>query len=209
MDIGFIDTCVDCCNAYHKWINAQASPWWPAVCFKGFGGSGFISFTSTINIAIARWEAFRKSLMDVQGDFDKLFEKILLQQRSASMLADERFTKEFELCQVQCSKSLVSLKTRNQSLWRYARKFAWGAAILGGILLFFQLSTGWLALFMFIAPVLTVYATRTTRKRLKYEIVNKVIHECQRIAALQELNKTADAQHISETIDRANSDESN
>lgn len=197
-----IDWIYCCCDWYCNWVQHQACPWLPSICFRGYGASGFITYASAINVGIARWEPFRKSMQELHVDFDKLFTKVLIKNRTASALADDRFASEFQVTKRRCETRLSSIKAENSAWWRQARKVAWLSALFGGAMLFFQMSVGFLGMFFFFAPLLIIIANRKCGYDIKKHIKSIVDGECERILTQQLIFNKTDAERVSNTIDK-------
>jgi hypothetical protein len=149
---------------------------------EGFGNITFVSLCAGLNIAIAKIEAFTKSLQDVDSRFDKVETDFTKSLGLSEYLADEALFAGFK---ARTSKLLEKAKVDNKRRWDRARFWASTAAYAGGIAIFFRMSLG-VAAILLLWPL---FETWRSKRKSTTELTNSLTEciECFKEFAIQQL----------------------
>jgi hypothetical protein len=152
-------------------MNSQCCPWFPCVSNKGYGASTFVSLCIALNIALAKWEPFRKSLTDVEAEFQKALDDEIVKNNLSAKLADNDARQKMAL-DVMNRESMVQIKERNGNTWKTCRKYAIISSYIGGIFLFMQVSVGFFGGILLLPPFFVACSSILSKRAIR-----KVAHE--------------------------------
>lgn len=167
----------------------------------GFGGSSFISFAVAFNVALAKWEPLRKSLLDVRAQSKELFDKRIGKESATSLFVDERHAKDAQIARSVCQDHADKVGDTNEVIWLWIRYGAIVAAICGAAALFLQMSLGLHGLLLFIPPLLTWISVVISRYRIRSFIAEHYSHNLKRLKKEAETKSEEDAKKMAKALD--------
>jgi hypothetical protein len=162
---------------------------------KGYAGSSFLSFTIALNIALAKWEPFRKSLVDTATQLNEIYSKHVAISANSSILADDVYAERIQTAKQICKDYAHSIQIRNERIWRFCRGVAIASSYAAAVALFFQLSLGITALALLFGPMLVSLSTFLSKKdirtkiRLKFDDLMETIKEEQKTSSVENADK--------------------
>ncbi len=164
----------------------------------GYGPSTFVSLTVGLNVAIAKWEPFSKSLTDVEGQFKAAMSSAVSKSEISSLLADDSSDASARLKELT-QEPLNRIQKNNAALWKGARMWAVICAILGVAVLFGRLSSGLYGLALLAPTVITWVSARVSRWRVWKTVRSKI----ERIIEMEEADRRIAQQRMKSDVDSA------
>jgi hypothetical protein len=134
---------------------------------KGWGNASFLSLCTGLNIAIAKIEAFSKSLTDVDTRFEEIKKQQLNGTHVGTSLADEMMLVIFTTAS---NRILNEATIKNRARWLRARKASVYCSYIGGAAIFFQVSLGFLGILL----LWPLWETWVSKKQSSREIKDKL-----------------------------------
>lgn len=142
---------------------------------KGYGGLSFTGLATGLNLALVKLDSFRKTLKDVKEAWQEQLDAIL--DGFSAVRADDKFRVKLDDWVKKEGKSQIDeALSRHKTHGMIWRRFAIRMSVIGFILAFVQMSSGFLGIF-FLLPALGWFVSklaieRTMGKELK--VVSKV-----------------------------------
>lgn len=140
---------------------------------KGLAASSFLSAAFGVNIVLAKWEAFKKTLTEVDTQLGEVFrEELKTAGKSAALVDDE--SDEMKMIQSLCAKHLKSIREKNIKRWKRSRRWAICFSWITISLLFLQITAGvWGIAFM--GPLLfSSWSCGRSRKKITVLVRSKI-----------------------------------
>jgi hypothetical protein len=185
-----------------EWLCTHTCCWFPMAWNKGFAGSGFLSMSIALNVAIAKWEPLRKSLVDTAAQFDEIYNRSVAEKKeNSAVLADERFKDRIEIAKNLCRKFAANVRSSNEAIWLRFRPIAIYSSYVAGVALFFQLSLGILALLLLAAPCAIWVSTSSSKRKIKKEVEGRFTYLIDTVKEEQLVASPAEKSKIERTIE--------
>lgn len=167
----------------------------------GFGASTFISFSVAFNVAIAKWELLRKSLIDANSRLSQHFQQELDKATSAAIKADESLRLTEVDMRKLCAMAVDPIYKRTEEKWEKAQPWAVTSAVIGALFLFFQLSMGLLGIILFLVPGYIWKITGVAKKEINSKIQAAVENHVNSLKLAQAQQSEAREEKIDHKLD--------
>lgn len=155
---------------------------------RGFSPATFISLATGLNIALAKWEPFKKSLLDVDGQFKVEFDSEIARRKDAHLVVDDKLGYERMIRQM-CNEKLTLILTDNGRTWQLARRWAVTLCVTGFVLLFLRASAGAWGGLLVLPTLVTIVSVEQSKRRIRKLIATKHDGYHSTMIATQELNQ--------------------
>lgn len=110
---------------------------------EGYGSMSFITLATGFNVALVKFEMFRKSLDDVRKYWQDSVDKRVADANLEDYMADDKVV---EMVRERKENHLQTIYEQNEKCWLKGRCWALRMLVLGGIILFYNHSGGVLAI---------------------------------------------------------------
>ena len=151
---------------------------------SGFAASSFLSVAFGLNLVLAKWEPFKKSLTDVEAQFKTAFDSEVKRRKISAEIVDDANDEE-GLIEDLCKEPLEEIRYNNSLTWNSSRRWAIAFSCTAVVLLYFHISGGfWAAFFVLPTVIATLSAIRS-----KYKISGIVRDKIQSLHDVRKVQK--------------------